>query len=218
MRTLTCTILFAAIVFWHPNAASCAKDAALDQDRLKEAEHLFARLGYLTGATGSFPNEWSYYATLAFQRVSGLAVTGHLTILDLVVLRHASPIRPQTLGFFHVEVDTSHQILFLVNPNDTVSHILPIATGSGKPFNLGRKAYVARTPVGRFFIQRKIDGWRQSPLGPMYYPNYFKHGFAIHGSPRLPRRALTHGCVVVPLFAARMLSEAIPIGTEVIVY
>jgi len=52
----------------------------------------------------------------------------------------------------------------------------------------------------------------------IYYPSYFSGGFAIHGSASVPAYPASHGCVRVPMFAAKQLSEMIPIGTVVIVH
>ncbi len=43
------------------------------------------------------------------------------------------------------------------------------------------------TPVARFTMERKMSGWRKSPLGVHSYPNYINQGVAIHGGPRLCR-------------------------------
>src|ERR1043166_5110256 len=124
------------------NISILAKDEAyLSPLELKEAQNLFARLGYFSGSIDGAHNEWVLYATLAFQRNSGLPATGRLTKSNLERLREASSPRPKATGYFHVEVDTSHQILFVVNPDNTVTHILPIALGSMKIFRLGRKKY-----------------------------------------------------------------------------
>jgi hypothetical protein len=112
---------------------------SLSQQELKEAQNLFARLGYFSGCVDGTVNEWAFYATLAFQRASELPATGRLSKSDLITLRRASSPQPKVKDFFHVEVDTSHQILFIVNPDNTISHILPIATGSMKTFRLGGK-------------------------------------------------------------------------------
>ena len=42
--------------------------------------------------------------------------------------------------------------------------------------------------------------------------------FAIHGSLSVPAYPASHGCVRIPMFAAREFSEMAPIGTPVIVY
>ena len=125
---------------------------------MKEAQNLFARLGYFSGSINGTHNEWVFYATLAFQRNSGLPATGRLTKSNLVMLREASSPRPKATGFFHVEVDTSHQILFVVNPDNTVTHILPIALGSMKIYRLGGKKYRARNSHWRV-LNRSQNRW-----------------------------------------------------------
>jgi lipoprotein-anchoring transpeptidase ErfK/SrfK len=76
----------------------------------------------------------------------------------------------------------------------------------------------AITPVGTFEIYRKVEGWRKSPLGLLYYPNYIEGGIAIHGNPSVPTRPASHGCIRIPMFAAQEFSEIATIGMEVFVY
>ena len=71
---------------------------------------------------------------------------------------------------------------------------------------------------GRFTIQRKLMGWRRSTLGLLYYPCYFSGGVAIHGSLSVPVNPASHGCVRVPMYVARGLSEMMPVGMPVIVH
>jgi lipoprotein-anchoring transpeptidase ErfK/SrfK len=96
--------------------------------------------------------------------------------------------------------------------------ILPISSGSGEFFTEGGVTRQAITPTGRFTVHRKIEGWRKSPLGSLYYPNYIYGGVAIHGSPSVPAHPASHGCIRIPMFAARELSELATIGMVVIVY
>jgi lipoprotein-anchoring transpeptidase ErfK/SrfK len=99
-----------------------------------------------------------------------------------------------------------------------VTKILSVSTGSGARYFDEGKWAVARTPRGRFAVERKVGGWRKGRLGLMYYPNYFHEGFAIHGSLSVPAYPASHGCVRIPVFAAREFSEMVPIGTPVIVH
>jgi hypothetical protein len=191
---------------------------ALGQEEIKEAERLLSELGYWTGPIDGLPDEATQHATLAFQRVANLPATGLLKSVELSALRRASPIRPRLNGPFHLEVDVSRQIIFMVEPDGRITHALPIATGSGKWFKEGGRRRRATTPLGTFTVRRKIEGWRQSPLGLMYYPSYIQGGVAIHGSRKLPRHPATFGCIAVPLFAAETMSEHMPVGTVVIVY
>jgi hypothetical protein len=52
----------------------------------------------------------------------------------------------------------------------------------------------------------------------MYYSNYISGGVAIHGSRSIPNQPASHGCIRVPMFAARQLSKLMPVGTIVLVH
>jgi lipoprotein-anchoring transpeptidase ErfK/SrfK len=121
-------------------------------------------------------------------------------------------------GYAHIEVDLSRQVLFAVDVSGSVSKILPVSTGTGKLFTSEGKTRRAVTPSGRFTISHKISGWRRSPLGLLYYPNYIVGGIAIHGNPSVPVFPASHGCIRIPMFAAKEFSKINPIGTVVIVY
>ena len=73
-------------------------------------------------------------------------------------------------------------------------------------------------PRGQFKVLRKIAGWRRSTLGLLYYPNYIHNGIAIHGSLAMLVYPDSHGCIRIPMYASKELSEMTPVGTEVIVY
>jgi len=96
--------------------------------------------------------------------------------------------------------------------------ILPVSTGSGKRYKEKRMSGLAYTPRGRFRIYNKLSGWRRSPLGLLYYPNYFSDGLAIHGNPSVPHSPRSHGCVRIPMFAAREISRQLPVGTILLIY
>jgi lipoprotein-anchoring transpeptidase ErfK/SrfK len=160
----------------------------------------------------------SRHALIAFQKVEGLKRTGKLTREVLGAIRNASRPKPYEIGPAHIEIDIARQVLFIVDGNGTVSKILPVSTGSGKLFTEGGWTRRACTPCGRFTVYRKISGWRRSPLGLLYYPNYISGGVAIHGNPSVPANPASHGCIRIPMFAAKEFSEIIPIGTVVIVH
>jgi len=52
----------------------------------------------------------------------------------------------------------------------------------------------------------------------LYYPSYILNGIAVHGSPSVPTYPASHGCIRVPMYAAKELSGLMPVGIEVIVY
>ena len=68
------------------------------------------------------------------------------------------------------------------------------------------------TPVGRFAIGRKINGYDPSPLGVLYKPMYFYGGYAIHGNPSVPPYPASHGCVRVPNFVIERLFVRSPMA------
>jgi len=46
----------------------------------------------------------------------------------------------------------------------------------------------------------------------------FTEGIAIHGNPSVPVYPASHGCIRIPMFAAKEFSQMTPVGTPVIVY
>jgi lipoprotein-anchoring transpeptidase ErfK/SrfK len=117
-----------------------------------------------------------------------------------------------------IDVDLSRQMLSVIDESGKVTKILPISTGSGKWYVSEGERRLAITPTGRFRVYRKIPGWRKSPLGLMYYPVYIVGGVAIHGSPYVPRRPASHGCIRIPMYAAKAFYDATEIGTVVLVH
>lgn len=190
----------------------------LSREEVTEAEGRLSDLGYWAGEADGKWDAASRHALVAFQKVEGRERTGALNAAELKALRSAS--RPRALegGPAHVEIDVSRQVLFFVSDEGVVTKILPVSTGSGGRYFDQGKWQRANTPRGRFIVARKIGGWRRSTLGLLYYPNYFSGGVAIHGSPSVPAYPASHGCIRVPMYAARGLSEMLPLGTLVIVH
>ena len=120
-------------------------------------------------------------------------------------------------GYAHVEVDLSRQRLSVVDASGRVVKTLPVSSGSGKLFTCEGRTRRAITPRGRFTVDRKIAGWHKSPLGMLYYPIYINQGVAIHGSLSVPPRPASHGCIRIPMSAAKAFFDVTPIGTVVLV-
>ncbi len=118
----------------------------------------------------------------------------------------------------HIRVDLRRQVLSVVDASGNVLKVLPVSTGSGRWYTSEGERRRAVTPRGNFTVYRKIAGWRKSPLGLMYYPVYIVGGIAIHGSPSVPRSPASHGCVRIPMFAAKAFHDSTPVGTPVHVY
>lgn len=212
------------------NPAKPKPPPALTEAEINEARQRLLELGYWVLAAAPAEDAQAAqaaeaalrHAVIAFQKLAQRPRTGKLTIEELQALRAAQrplALEPQaTPNALHVEIDLAKQVLWLVNPQGVVDHILPISSGSGAWFTEGGRTRRAVTPVGRFQITRKITGWRKSPLGLLYFPNYFHNGVAIHGNPAVPATPASHGCVRIPMFAAPEFSASTPIGTVVLVY
>jgi peptidoglycan hydrolase-like protein with peptidoglycan-binding domain len=165
-------------------------------------------LHYATPLTAMF-NSDLLESVYAFEKVQGLPRTGvvdsafwqRLASPRLPIPRYARPAN-------HIEIDKGHQVLYIVR-GARVALIVPVSTA-------GIPGYF--TPVGRFAIYRKVNGFDNSPLGTLYDPMYFTGGYAVHGSPSVPPFPASHGCVRVPMWIAGYLFATNPYGETVDVY
>ena len=183
-----------------------------------EAEQRLWDLGYWAGPVDGTFDAGSRHALIAFQKVERRARTGKFTRDELNALRVANRPLPRHARYPHVEIDLARQVLFVVDENGSVMRILPVSTGNGQLYRDRGQVHRARTPTGTFKVLRKIKGWRRSSLGLLYYPSYIVNGIAIHGSLSVPTRPASHGCIRVPMFAAKELSSLLPVGMEVVIY
>ena len=197
-----------------------SENAITNTSQIAEAEQLLAGLGYMVENPDGKLDFMSRHAVMAFQKVEGLKRTGLLTPSLLDKMREATTPAAKHGGPAHIEVDLKRQVLFMVNEDGNVSLIVPISSGSGeKYFDKTRQKWeVASTPRGEFSIERKINGVRKAPLGTIYYPSYFKQGWAIHGSNSIPPRPASHGCVRVPRGADKKLFKMMPVGMKIYLY
>ena len=207
------------------SAESAASTKAKNRERgpltraeLKEAERRLSEMGYWTGRVDGVIDSVTRTALVAFQKWEGRRITGHLTRSEFNAIRNSTSPAPRDSGYKHVEVDLDRQVLLLTDAEGAITKILPVSTGSGKRYREKRMSGLAYTPRGRFRIYGKIPGWRRSPLGPLFYPNYFSDGLAIHGNPSVPREPRSHGCIRIPMFAAEEISRRLPVGTIVLIY
>ncbi|MEO6726067.1 MAG: L,D-transpeptidase family protein [Blastocatellia bacterium] len=184
----------------------------------REAEQKLADLGYWTGRVDGQWDAVSRSALIAFQKVEGLKRTGQLTPAHFAVLMAALRPAPRESGAAHLEVDLIRQVLLIVDDAGVVTRVLPVSTGSGKPFTSEGETRDAVTAPGRYQVKQKLPGWKKSALGRLYYPVYFMYGTAIHGYPSVPVKPASHGCVRIPMFAAIDIFKTIPVGMPVIVY
>jgi peptidoglycan hydrolase-like protein with peptidoglycan-binding domain len=185
---------------------------------LKEAEQRLNEMGYSTGRVDGVIDSTTRQALITFQKWEGRKPTGTLTRAEFNAIRDATAPRPKDTGYKHVEVDLDRQVMLLTDDEGEVTKILPVSTGSGKQYKEKRMSGLAYTPRGRFKIYNKLEGWRKSPLGLLYYPNYFSDGLAIHGNPEVPHTPRSHGCVRIPMSEAKEISKQLPVGTIVLIY
>lgn len=194
-------ILHANVVL--PRLAPGARGAVVSQ----LAAHLRA-LHYAAPATSTFDGR-VLDAVYAFQKVHGLPRTG---IIDARFWRAlADPRRPAPRfagPAAHVEINKGLQVLYIVRRSQ-VALIVPISTAG---------IAGTYTPVGRFAIYRKVEGFDPSPLGTLFDPLYFTGGYAIHGNPSVPPYPASHGCVRIPMWIAPLLFRTLPYGETVYVY
>lgn len=191
--------------------------ASLTRAQTSEAEQRLSKLGYWTGAVDGRLDPATRSALIAFQKWSGRPITGRLTADELQAIRTGAPPTARESGYAHVEVDLDRQVLMWVNDQGGV-RLLPVSTGNDKPFVDEGQTSVAYTPRGRFLVYDKEVGWGNGPLGSVYYANFISGGVAIHGSPSVPNQPASHGCIRIPMFAAREVSKLLPVGTIVLVY
>ena len=191
--------------------------ALMSRAQTLEAERRLSQLGYWTGPVDGRLDEGTTSALIAFQKWEGRAVTGKLTLEELEPIRNAAPPKAREGGYAHVEVDVDRQVLMLVDEYDAVK-VLPVSTGSDKQFMDQGQTSVAYTPRGRFVVYDKTFGWENGDLGSVYYANYITGGVAIHGYLSVPTTPASHGCIRIPMFAARQVSRLLPVGTIVLVY
>jgi PKD repeat protein len=154
----------------------------------------------LKGIDGLYAHD-TYEAVIAFQKLHGLARTGHVGPGLWSRLRRATTPRPRYRGT-HLEVSKGRQLLLDVRAGRVI-RIVHVSTGA-----------TGNTPVGRWRIYRKVGGWDWV----LWYPLYFLRGFAVHGYPSVPTYPASHGCVRVPMWIAPTLFADHPYGRAIYVY
>jgi hypothetical protein len=154
----------------------------------------------IRGADGLYGPD-TVEAVLAFQKVNRLPRTGRVEPWLWRRLAHATVPRPARGGNY-LEVDKTRQVLFVVR-RGAVDRIVHVSTGA-----------TGNTPLGTWRVYRKVGGWDWV----LWYPLYFKGGFAIHGYPSVPAYPASHGCVRIPMWLAPALFGGNGYGTTVLIH
>ena len=162
-------------------------------------------------------------AVWAFQALHGLVtdgVVGPATEGAILARAPQAMLKPE-LGPTHTEIDLTRQVL-IVFRNGAPTLITHVSSGSGVAYcentDKGQNCGDAQTPTGVFTFERKIKGIRDAPLGKLYDPIYFKGGYAVHGSPSVPNRPASHGCVRIPMSISDYFQTVVNIGEKVEVF
>jgi len=188
------------------------------EKRLKE-------LRYDVGAVDGFYDQQTWQGVVAFQKYARLKRTGTYTLetqeaLHLAMLPEG--LYPE-LGLPRIEIDLQRQVLLFFDEQG-LNRVIAVSTGSNRKYcEISKKSGeqvcgVARTPRGKFRIQWRVSGWRESDLGKLYNPLYFNGGFAIHGSLSVPASNVSHGCVRISIDTSIWFYDTIKNGTPVIVF
>jgi PKD repeat protein len=165
--------------------------------RLADLHYRVARISTTFGLA-------AHDAVIAFQKANGLSRTGIVGPATWQALGRARiPRARYAKPALHIEVDKSRQILKLVR-DGTVAAVLPVSTGA-----------TGNTPLGAWRIYWKSPGY--NGVG-MYYSMYWLRGFAIHGYHSVPPYPASHGCVRIPIWAAKWLYDRSSVGERVYVY
>jgi len=217
MKVLLFTSLLLISMLSSAGAQQSRGKTLLTRAQIRDAERRLSELGYWTGPVDGRLDEGAASALIAFQKWEGREITGKLTLRELEAIRNGMAPNPRDLGYEHVEVDVDRQVLMLVNEEGAV-RVLPVSTGSDKAFMDQGQTSIAYTPRGRFVVYDKTYGWENGDLGSVYYANYISGGVAIHGYLTVPTTPASHGCIRIPMFAAREVSRLLPVGTIVLVY
>lgn len=162
-------------------------------------------------------------AVWAFQALHGLATDGVVgpETEAVILARTPQPMLKPELGPTHTEVDLTRQVL-IVFRDGAPTLITHVSSGSGVAYcentDKGKNCGDAQTPTGVFTFERKIQGIREAPLGKLYDPIYFKGGYAVHGSPSVPNRAASHGCVRIPMGISDYFQTVVNLGEKIEVF
>lgn len=184
-----------------------------------------AELRYEVGAVDGFYDQQTWQGVVAFQKYTGLKRTGTYTFQTQEALSRAmlpEGFHPE-LGLPRIEINLTRQVLLYFDEQG-LNRVIAVSTGSNRNYcETSKKSGeqvcgVAHTPRGKFRIQYRISGWRESDLGKLYNPLYFDGGFAIHGHPFVPAYNVSHGCVRISMATSIWFYDTIKNGTPVIVF
>jgi len=194
-------------------------------DAVLALEKRLTQLRYDVGAVDGRYDQQTWQGVVAFQKYAKLKRTGTYTLETQKALHKATypEGRHPGLGLPRIEIDIPRQILLFFDGKG-LNRAIAVSTGTNRKYcEVSKKSGkqicgVAQTPRGRFRIQYRIPGWRESDLGNLYNPLYFNGGFAIHGAPSVPAYNASHGCVRISVASSKWFYDTVKNGTPVVVF
>jgi resuscitation-promoting factor RpfB len=176
---------------------------------VREAQQLLADLGYPVGPVDGIEGPQTRRALCAWRRLEGRNAGRHsLEDGELPALQASDGLPTAKTSGRGVTVDHTCQVLYL-RQDGRWQHVHPASTGTdGLP------------RAGSYTISWKRPGWHTSSLYPAPEPNmynslYFHGAIAIHGSPHVPPRPASAGCVRVTPSVADQLFTTLLVGDPV---
>ena len=171
---------------------------------VKLLEKRLDQLGYLILGVDRRYDHRTSDAVIAFNKVQRRSRVGSVDESTWRAL--ATPKRPRPKyrkPRFHVEVDQTKQVAYFFE-RKRPTMIVHVSTGAG-----------GATHDGIYTFFREISGYSG---GRLYYPTYFDGLRAIHGWPEVPTYPASHGCVRVPMWAAKWIHDRLDLGDRIYVY
>ena len=159
----------------------------------------------------------------AFQKLHGLSADGVVgpETEALILAKPAQEMLRPNLGPTHTEVDLTRQVM-IVWRDGAPTLITHVSTGSGVAYcedtKVGENCGDALTPEGVYSFNRRVEGWREAPLGKLYNPVYFNGGIAVHGAASVPDHPASHGCVRIPMSIAEYFPTLVNTGDTIEVF
>ncbi|WP_421120797.1 L,D-transpeptidase family protein [Aquihabitans daechungensis] len=159
----------------------------------------------------------------AFQKLHNIPADGVVgpQTEALILAKPAQEMLRPNLGPTHTEVDLSRQVM-IVWRDGQPTLITHVSTGSGVAYcedtKEGENCGDALTPEGVYAFNRRVEGWREAPLGKLYNPVYFNGGIAVHGAASVPDHPASHGCVRIPMSIAEYFPTLVNTGDPIEVF
>ncbi|MDQ1396853.1 MAG: hypothetical protein QOG64_2112, partial [Acidimicrobiaceae bacterium] len=189
-------------------------------DRVRQIQQRLLDLGYwIPGVDGAY-GDTTRQAVYAFQKLNNLPINGQVDEPTTRSLERAVRPTPSSASGDLVEVDKTHQVLYVVRAG-RAQWVFNTSTGTERPYTFEGRQYIAHTPTGNFTVQRVVDGYDNGPLGQLYRPRYFTSaGHALHGYTSVPPYPASHGCVRLSNPGIDFIwgNNLAPIGSTVFVY